>query len=246
MKVKPFKRQGYYVVIDWSIFDQVMPKTPHTAWKILCFIMRHTKGRQQEDDDLSYSQIRTGTGIRSDATISKGLKQLKSMGIIHITGPAEQFLACNYRLNLEFEINVPPTSKNEVTSTSKNEVGSTSKNEEIHTKKEEDNTKKKIVEKDFLDLLPVKLSKSEKFVELWKDWIKLRREKKWGTTETTAKSHIKKLSDWSLAIAIEMLDQSINRGWRGIFLLHENHPLMSGGINLADAGKKQGETLKSA
>jgi hypothetical protein len=61
-----------------------MPRISANAWKVLCFVIRKTWGWEDKDsptgrkekDQISYSQIREGTGIRSDTTISGALDEL--------------------------------------------------------------------------------------------------------------------------------------------------------------------------
>ena len=76
-KVRPFEPQKKgYTIIDNVVFDYILPELTANGWKVLCFIIRKTKGWQKEWDGLSYSQIMKGTGIKSSATISKVLTEL--------------------------------------------------------------------------------------------------------------------------------------------------------------------------
>lgn len=75
-ELKPFAGQGHYTEIHDAVFDVVMPMCPPNAWKILCFVLRKTKGWRKESDTLSYTQIRKGCGISSDATVRKALEWL--------------------------------------------------------------------------------------------------------------------------------------------------------------------------
>ena len=128
MKVKPFARQGHYVVFDTALLDYVMPGISHTAWKILCYIIRRTRGWQKDHDKISYRQIKKGTGIKSDTTVSSGLKLLVSdKKIVLAQGSGDKWTAYTYGLNADFELEIP-TPKNEVAVTPKNEVGPAPKN----------------------------------------------------------------------------------------------------------------------
>ena len=58
-------------------FDVLMPRLSGSAWKVLCFIIRKTIGYQKEFDKISYSQISTGTGLKSHETIRAALMELR-------------------------------------------------------------------------------------------------------------------------------------------------------------------------
>lgn len=242
--IKPFARQGNYVVMDTALFDYLMPTAPTSAWKILCYILRRTRGCQKEDADIPYREIKAGTGIKSDATISKGIKWLQQEEIIVKLGPATQWISCNYRINRHYEMSVP--------STSENEVGSTSKNEEPYIVIKDKEVKDKKIEKnktseDFSAFLPDKLKGSAKFIECWDTWAAYRRKRKKPLNEITVKLQAKILEPWPIDIACAMIEQSINSTWQGIFPLPDYHPLRKKyGDDLVDPGITKGEDLKSA
>ena len=253
--IKPFDRQGTYVVMDTALFDYLMPIAPATAWKILCYILRRTRGCQKEDADISYREIKVGTGIKSDATISKGIKWLQQEEIIVKFGPATQWISCNYRINRQYEMAVPSTSENEVGSTSKNEVLYICKDKEVKEVKSNKDIKEKEKEKEFKQkekesfatFLPVNLRESEEFMERWDDWVIYRKKRKNPLNEITVKLQARTLSPWPIDIACAMIDQSIDRTWRGIFELNDYHPLKKRyGGDLVDPGITKGEDLKSA
>lgn len=77
MRVKLFAESGHYTEMHNLAFDLIMPRVSGNAWKVLCLIIRKTKGWGKRSDDLSYDQIQVGTGIRSDTTIAKVLDELK-------------------------------------------------------------------------------------------------------------------------------------------------------------------------
>lgn len=130
MKIQPFKRQGFYTVFDNVLLDHVMPIIKLSSWAVLCFIMRKTIGWQKESDEVSYSQIKSGTGIKSDATIRSAIEELENNGLVLIQ--TQEGLTSFYTLNREFTIDVPD--KRSGTS-SKNEEVTPSKNEEVPLQK---------------------------------------------------------------------------------------------------------------
>jgi len=109
MKVKPFEPQkDRYTVVDNVIFDRIMPSLSPNAWKVLCLILRKTRGWHKEWDGLSYSQIMEGTGIKSSATVRQALVELldKSCPCIKQTKAGDKWTAAKYCLNTALEIEV--------------------------------------------------------------------------------------------------------------------------------------------
>ncbi len=76
MRVKPFTDQGHYTEVHNLAFDYIMPRVSGSAWKVLCFIIRQTRGWGKKSEFLPYEAIKTGTGIKTDATVSKALQEL--------------------------------------------------------------------------------------------------------------------------------------------------------------------------
>jgi hypothetical protein len=116
MKVRPFARHGHYTQMDNALLDYLMPVLSANAWKTLCFIMRQTAGKQKDEAQLSYATIKEGTGIASDATLSKTLAELVEGGLIVAT-TTKKDEAKSYSLDSTLEIEVlSGTTKTEVPS----------------------------------------------------------------------------------------------------------------------------------
>ncbi len=149
--IHPFADQGRFTAVHNSVFDVIMPSLPPNAFKVLCFVIRKTVGWKKESDQLSYSQIATGTGIKSPATLRAAVKELLD-GRYIIGTSTSKWDATSYRLNAALEIEVPttenevdaPTTENEVAS--KTVVGTDSKTVVAPTTENED-TKERIKEK---------------------------------------------------------------------------------------------------
>ena len=104
---------------------------------------------------------------------------------------------------------------------------------------------KEVKEKDnFLNFLPDNLLEDKEFLEVWLDWIEYRTEIKHPLTKIAAKRQIKLLSKFSPSASTAMVDQSINRGWRGIFQLDRNHELLRGEVELVDPGSVDQNNLR--
>jgi len=83
---------------------------------------------------------------------------------------------------------------------------------------------------------------SEKFAEIWSEWITFRIEKKKTLTQTTIKRQFQQLGKVPESEAIAMLEQSITNGWTGIFPVKDSHlKVEKGGVD--DGGAAWLETL---
>jgi hypothetical protein len=102
--IKPFQEQGHYTEVHNLAFDYIMPRVSSSAWKVLSLIIRRTKGWGKKFDEIPYAQIKEGTGIKSDPTVDKALKQLRQMGCILSKKGATQFESTKYMLNRNFTI----------------------------------------------------------------------------------------------------------------------------------------------
>ncbi|GIK39543.1 MAG: hypothetical protein BroJett011_33760 [Chloroflexota bacterium] len=107
MIVKPFiAQQQEFIVLNNSFFDYVMPDLSPNAWKVLCLIVRKTKGWHKEADRIPYSQIKEGTGLKRPEAIKAALEELISKGYIKAQRSSHKWTATLYELNTDFEMNV--------------------------------------------------------------------------------------------------------------------------------------------
>jgi len=143
-KVKPFEPQKKgYTIVDNVVFDYIMPPLSPNAWKILCFIIRKTKGWQKEWDGLPYTQIMKGTGIKSSATVSKALTELLDGQYIKQIKANDQFTPAQYALNTALEIEVAngTTLENEVDANLESKPDTTLESKESKQKKQKETNK---------------------------------------------------------------------------------------------------------
>lgn len=112
----PFANQNErFTIMDNFLFDHIMPTIKPNSWKILCLIVRKTNGWHKEDDQLSYSQIRDGTGIASQSTVQAGLKELTETNLIIQTSGDTRWEAFTYSLNRSYSIMIPDEQKQAAT-----------------------------------------------------------------------------------------------------------------------------------
>lgn len=264
MERKLFENVGYQSIsIDYDIFNYVMPIVSGTEWKILCLMFLRTAGFRDTWAAISYTEIQDGTGIGSRTTVSKGLKELLDRGMILCRSKrsGHTITTNEYAINRNYAIEVADAGSTESVPSPENgdtisntivKDNTIALNNTIVLKKEKKVYKEKKERpgkkiEDYYSLLPDHLSESPEFKVIWKDWLAVRREKKVPVTKTAAKRQIALLSKYGVAVAVAMVDNSINRGWRGIFKLDDRHHLMrSGSGPLSDAGQSEMEPLRSA
>ena len=138
--IRPFDYQRNYTPMHNYMYDVAMPCMSNAAWKTLSYIVRQTDGWNSDDAGLSYNDIKRGTGIRSDGTVSKVIQELLALNYI-VAKPGENTWEPNrYALNSDLEIEADyhatdyrvmrTTPKNEVVPTPKNEVPIKERNKE--------------------------------------------------------------------------------------------------------------------
>jgi hypothetical protein len=66
--------------------------------------LRRTKGWGKRADAISYAQIKDGTGIKSDTTVSRAIGELLEMNCILSKGNPDQRITSQYALNRKYEI----------------------------------------------------------------------------------------------------------------------------------------------
>lgn len=119
-----------------------MPAVSPNAWKILVFTIRRTWGWADDDsstgrrewDQISYSQFRNGTGIKSDTTVQKAIEECIKAGYLLRKPIDEQNF--KYRLNESFEVEVKETStvSKEVESDTSTEIKEATPTETVEEK----------------------------------------------------------------------------------------------------------------
>lgn len=151
--IRPFDSKRNYTPLHNYLYDVVMRSISHSAMIALLFFIRQTDGWGDDEVGLSYADIKIGTNIKSDGTVSKVIQELLSFNYITVKPGLNTWEPNRYALNADLEIeddyhasdyrcNRLATTKIEVaeyTPTPKNEVAPTSKIEGLYKegKKEE-------------------------------------------------------------------------------------------------------------
>ena len=109
--IKPFARPGFTMFNNY-ILDHIMPDLSANSWKVLCVAIRQTIGWQDEETEsgrremevISYSQFRQMTGIGSDQTVARAIRECVDKGyMVRVPGEGQEI---SYGLNMDYEIEV--------------------------------------------------------------------------------------------------------------------------------------------
>jgi len=111
--ITPFAAPGY-TMFDNDLLKYVMPQVSGSAWKIICFTIRQTWGwrddtsptKRKQWDQISYSQYREHTGIKSDSTIKRALTECLKEGYLLRRPTSKDGQDYEYRLNTSLKIEV--------------------------------------------------------------------------------------------------------------------------------------------
>lgn len=136
MTIKPFAEPTYTQVSNAAL-DHVMPAVSPALWKVICAVIRKTKGFQKEWDEISLTQLEKLTGL-SRPTVSQCAQEGLEMGIL-LRKPKGQ--GYRYSINNQYEIFTSKESLlvKESNQTSKESLPEVVKN--LYTQKKERNSK---------------------------------------------------------------------------------------------------------
>jgi hypothetical protein len=160
----------------------------------------------------------------SDRAVRKWQKQLEKLGAIIVDVGDGRGNTNRYRLQLEALIQ-----KSEVKAERRSgfSVASADKGGTVFRWKEEQRSDergnrvptertKKVHIKEQAFVFPENLRTPE-FAEAWQQWVQFRRESKKRLTQSTIAKQLTKLAEFGSQKAIRSIEQSIERGWQGLF-----------------------------
>ena len=219
-----------------ELFNGEMPKMTDTELRIVLVVTRATlgweidleTGMRKPEDWISSSQLMKKTGRRS-AAISKSIDSCIKNGWIEARNSSGELLNTKnkrlgkkifYRLGSKFmdRIKCPQVQ----TSSESEKVGSNlfgKRNSESEISESELYKRNLIQKKNYTKSFTYLEDKD--FSELWQDWLEVRKKLKAPNTVKALELALKKLHKETLISAMGMLEQSIERGWRGVFPLKE-------------------------
>jgi len=191
------------------------------AMQVLWVILRKTYGWQKKIDNISLTQFVEFTNLKKP-TICKALKKLTTMNIVTKKDNAITQKGNSKTTSYSFQKNYDKWKPLPKKVTLPKKIISVTKKDNLALPKKLPTittiTKEK-KEKTFSYLL------NKDFKELWEAWLETRSKKKIPNTERALVISLKKLHKHSVEDAKKMLEQAIERGWRGIFELKSNQPI---------------------
>jgi len=223
------------------------------ARQMLDVILRKTYGWGKKNDDIATSQFMQLTGL-SRLAIPKARKKLIQMNLITVSKKGYSAISqkghsqvLTYSFQKDYDkwisvskkvycipksINYIPKSIKVYTKKVTNCIpkGSTQK-------KERNYTKETIQKKDVFPYL-----EKDNFDLLWKGWLEVRKKLKVPDTDLALNIALKKLHKEPIDTAIKMLEQAIEKGWKGIYPIKEmNNGNFKG--NIKQGSEKKYESI---
>lgn len=206
-KIRPFEDTGGYTTFDNAIIDLIMAQCKPNTWKVVCATIRKTRGWGKEQDMISITQFMKLTGINSRITMVAAIQDAVNSGYL-ICDKNQMTYA--YSLNRQYEI---------ATSTEYVPVQNLNQNRyKNYTRSgtESVNTKERRKIKEIKEDIPSNICTPE-FIETWEDFKLHRKQIKSPMTPLAKSKMLTKLSKETVTEAIDMLNRSIENGWKGVF-----------------------------
>jgi len=189
--------------------------------RLLWVIWRKTYGWHKSEDAISLSQFKKFTML-SPKLISRELLRLENRNIIVARGDLGKTKIYSFQKDYEKWNNYLPISRQLIQELSTNQgIGlSTKRTTTIYQSVDELSTnqgntkeiKETIQKKETSPYLTNPL-----FQNTWDAWLEVRTKLKVPNTARALQLALIKLNEYPIEIAIKMLEQSIERGWRGVF-----------------------------
>src|ERR1051326_7627814 len=74
-----------FTIVPNSFIDDYLPRLSPTAQSLMLVFYRLTLGWHRSNTFISLNELRQRTGIASDATLTRALKELLSVGLIRVS-----------------------------------------------------------------------------------------------------------------------------------------------------------------
>ena len=209
----PQRENGFTAISNEIMEALARIRIAGEARQMLDVIIRKTYGFNKKKDTIISSQFKELTGL-SNMAIHKAREKLTNMNLITITKKGNS-QGLTYSFQKDYDKWKPLPKKVTVTKKGNNCYP---KRLRTVTKKVYNIQKKKetIQKKEKHHLLT-----NQFFKDTWDAWLEVRTKIRAPNTEKALELHLKDLEKYPLEIAIKMLEQSISRGWRGVFPLKE-------------------------
>lgn len=222
-EIKPFARQGHYTVFDNALIDELMPRLSFPAWKVLCVILRKTighsdrKGGRKQEDAISYSQLRAGSGIKHDLTVQRAIAELAAEGVIIVISRGRRKTTV-YRINRDYTLpGQSSSSSEEASSSSSDEERAQSSSSGEDTKQSSKQTKRQgAPSSSFTEDFPEELDTAA-FRELWEEWEKHLKDSGKKITPSTIGAQLRECAEHGADAASTLIQEAIAKGYKALY-----------------------------
>lgn len=202
------EKLSYYVVIPMPVFsDKGLSKTEKLLYGLISSLANN-EGYCYANNEYLANKM----DIKDNTTISKLLKNIEKKGHIKIVLVKDGAIVKKRKIYLNSRMVKTPTDEWYF---DQNTVGENAK---------ESNKTIKGISKYIKEINKESFFENNDLNETFKEYLKMRYEKKCKATETTIDRLIKKLNKKDIDTAIAMLNYSIENGYQGVFELKKDKP----------------------
>lgn len=235
-EIRPNAEHGNYTSIHNAYFDELMPRLTPAEWKVLCVILRKTRGwtdgngGRKQEDAISYSQIEKSAGIGSRHTVKRALDTLEKEGVITVARRNRRQTSI-VRLNRDYVMYVEDDEQRSADSAPLEEVvhsvhhpsalsaltnGRTSAlsahTKESLNKVQRKNTPSSLLTEDFPKALD-----TPSFREQWEKWERHLKENGKKLTRSTRRAQLSAAAEHGAEAAALLIRESIEKGWKALY-----------------------------
>ena len=187
--------------------------------RILLFLLRKTYGWNKKEDAISLSQFADGIGLKHSQKVVSVLAELLSKKIIYRNKKVGLIWVYGFNKHLDqWLIATPPQGSSTLQGSTLEGTETTPPQGTGSSTPQGTNKRQLKTIKDNIDvvLFPDSLNTPE-FINQWSEWCTYRTQIKKKLSPLTQKKQLQNLEKFGSAKAIEMIDQSISKGWQGLF-----------------------------
>ena len=187
--------------------------------RILLFLLRKTYGWNKKEDAISLSQFAEGIGIKHSQKVVSILSGLLSKKIIYRNKKVGLIWVYGFNKHLDqwtassTQQGTTPPQGTTLEGTETTPPQGTGSSTPQGTNKRQLKTIKDNID---IVVFPDSLNTPD-FINQWGEWITYRSQIKKKLSPLTQKKQLQNLEKFGSAKAIEMIDQSISKGWQGLF-----------------------------
>jgi len=207
---------------------EAMPGMCEAELRVTLVLVRMTYGFQRESTDLQYEDFMIHGGLKSKASIAKGIKLVLRRGFFVKGNGRSEYVIAGSKSSLSEPNDLQNGSLGELShdlalpNGSLNEPLNSSLNEPFHIYKEKEKKEKERPARptNSFWLIP-EILKNDEFIKLWGLWLEHVDAARLTFTEPQAAVKLAELADAGPALAINSVKVSLFKGWKNIYITDE-------------------------